>query len=184
MLSPTQWYHWDVSGYVVLPQAVDSAVLEAAAAAGATAEVTDAGLMAALDQLFGEPEGESQQVGYRLPGMAHNFRLQRPPEVSAGPAPPAELFSGQDLRRCYFNERLVNLPYPAELGLPRGIVMGVTTLVALAPGGVVSVVPASHASLVAAPPASGGAVAAALLPVNLAPGDLLLMSSNLLHRIE
>eukprot|EP01051_Picozoa_sp_SAG22_P009946 SAG22_NODE_864_length_6788_cov_2.700553_6_plen_325_part_00 len=229
-LSPEQWYHWDVSGRLVLPNAVDPAALAAAVAAageaahahgsagGASTHELTSRLMAALpnlsavlEQLFGEPEGESQQVGYRLPGLEHNFFLQRLPEKvgtnggGGGGDPPAGPLRGSDRRRCYYNERLVNLPYPdGAAGLPRGIVTGVTVLAAAEDGCQVWVVPASHSAMVPPPaapgpapgpagPGGGGesssssrlhpAVEAALQPVALAAGDLLVLPANLLHRV-
>ena len=113
-------------------------------------------LAAVLDQLFGEPEGESKQVGYVLPAKQHNFRHQRQPELLLSPAAGASgggsVLQNGDCRRVYYNERLVNTPFPDEAGLPRGVLMGVHAFIALDNTQTLAVVPATHQSSTPLPP--------------------------------
>ena len=183
-VSPEQWYTWDVSGYLVVRACLTSAQCSADEA---LSEVpTSPKLMAALDLLFGEPEGESQQVGYVLPAKEHNFRLQSRPELlMSGHGGAFSDARGLGHRRTCYNDRLVNTPFPDERGLPRGIVVGVSVVVVVSCGvspadAALCVVPASHNTQVSTLP-SLDVLHEAGSRLQLSPGDALLTPSNLIR---
>ena len=188
-LTPEEWYTWDVSGYIVVRNVLEPSLLRTLSSAvlgdGRVGEPLlglDA-VNAVLDQLFGEPEGESQQVGYVLPAKQHNFRHQRQPELLLSPADKSGgglVLENGDCRRVYYNERLVNTPFPDEAGLPRGVLMGVHAFIALDDNQTLAVVPATHQSSTPLPPGHEPP----LLPLPLGAGDLAIIPSNLLYSLR
>ena len=190
-LTPEEWYTWDVSGYIVVRNVLEPSLLRTLSS-GPTLPLADGfgealqgldAVNAVLDQLFGEPEGESQQVGYVLPAKQHNFRHQRQPELLLSPADKSGgglVLENRDARRVYYNERLVNTPFPDEAGLPRGVLMGVHAFIALDDTQTLAVVPATHQSSTPLPPGHEPP----LLPLPLRAGDLAIIPSNLLYSLR